>query len=194
MRRSEIEEQNQILLRQQRQFRLAADVVTDALMDFPDVRAIAVIGSVAQKLWKEVPRFSEFRRARIEVWHECADLDLAVWLDSQESLGAMRRVLAQSLNDAFKAGIGMSITAHQVDVLLFEPDSDRYLGRLCHYNQCPKGKLDCHVPGCGAIPFNKVVDGFRPYADIVESAADTMLYVRGKGRLRSALDLPFVDD
>lgn len=194
MRRSEIEEQNRLLLSQQRQFRMAADVVTDALMAFPEVRAVAVIGSVAQKLWKEVPRFSAFRRARIEVWHECADLDLAVWLDSQENLGAMRRVLAQSLNDAFKAGIGMSVTAHQVDMFLFEPGSDRYLGRLCHYNQCPKGKLDCLVPGCGTIPYNKVVEGFRPYADIVASAADTMLYDRGRGRLRSALDLPSVDD
>lgn len=193
MRRSEIEEQNQILLRQQRQFRLAADVVTDALMDFPDVRAIAVIGSVAQKLWKEIPRFSEFRRARIEVWHECADLDLAVWLDSQNTLGAMRRALAQALNNAFKAGVDMSVTAHQVDVFLFEPGSDRYLGRLCRYSTCPKGKLDCLVPGCGTIPFNKVVEGFRPYADIVASAADSMLYERGRGRLRSALDLPSVD-
>lgn len=193
MRRSEIEEQNQILLRQQRQFRLAADVVTDALMDFPDVRAIAVIGSVAQKLWKEIPRFSEFRRARIEVWHECADLDLAVWLDSQNTLGAMRRALAQALNNAFKAGVDMSVTAHQVDVFLFELGSDRYLGRLCRYSTCPKGKLDCLVPGCGTIPFNKVVEGFRPYADIVASAVDTMLYERGRGRLRSALDLPSVD-
>jgi hypothetical protein len=193
MRRSEIEEQNRLLLRQQRQFRMAADVVTDALMDFPDIRAIAVIGSVAQKLWKEIPRFSEFRRARIEVWHECADLDLAVWLDSQNTLGAMRRALVQALNNAFKAGVDMSVTAHQVDVFLFEPDTDRYLGRLCHYNQCPKGKRNCLVPGCGMIPFNRVIDGFRPYADIVESVADTMLYERGRGRLRSALDLPSVD-
>jgi len=194
MRRSEIEEQNQLLLRQQRQFRMAADVVTDAFMTFPEVRSVAVIGSVAQKLWKEVPRFSEFRRARIEVWHECADLDLAVWLDSQESLGAMRRALAVALNDAFRAGMNMSVTAHQVDVFLFDANSDRYLGRLCRYNQCPKGKRDCLVPGCGTVPFNRVIDGFRPYADIVDLAADTMLYERGRGRLRSALDLPSVED
>jgi hypothetical protein len=131
MRRSEIEEQNQLLLRQQRQFRMAADVVTDALMDFPDVRAIAVIGSVAQKLWKEIPRFSEFRRARIEVWHECSDLDLAVWLDSQDCLDELRRALAQSLTTAFKAGKGVSVPSNRVDVFLFEPGSDRYLGRLC---------------------------------------------------------------
>jgi hypothetical protein len=62
------------------------------------------------------------------------------------------------------------------------------------YSTCPKGKRDCLVPGCGTIPFNKAVEGFRPYADIVASAGDTMLYERGRGRLRSALDLPSVDD
>lgn len=194
MRRAEIEQQNRYLLRQQREFRMAADVVADALAAIAEVQAVAVIGSVAQKLWKEIPRFSEFRRARIEVWHECADLDLAVWLDSQDRLDQMRRALAQSLTAAFKAGKGVSVPGNRVDVFLFEPGSDRYLGRLCRYSTCPKGKLDCLVPGCGTIPFNKVVEGFRPYADIIASANDTTLYERGKGRLRSALDLPSVDD
>ena len=35
MRRSEVERQNQYLLLQQRQFRMAADVVTDASMAYP---------------------------------------------------------------------------------------------------------------------------------------------------------------
>ncbi len=78
MRRAAIEEQNRILLERQRQFRMAADVVTEVWMAFPEVHAIAVIGSVAKPLWKEVPRFRAFRRARIEVWHECGDLDLAL--------------------------------------------------------------------------------------------------------------------
>lgn len=194
MRQSKIKEQNEALLRLQREFRMAADVVTAAFMDFAEVCSVAVIGSVAQKLWKEVPRFSDFRRARIEVWHECSDLDLAVWLDSQDRLDQLRRALARSLTAAFHAGMGVSMPANRVDVFLFEPGSDRYLGRLCRYSTCPKGKLDCLVPGCGTIPFNKVVEGFRPHADIVATAGDTMLYERGRGRLRSALDLPSVDD
>ncbi len=82
MRRAEIEDQNRILLERQRHFRIAADVATEAWMAFPEVQAIAVIGSVARPLWKEVPRFREFRRRRIEIWHECGDLDLALWIDS----------------------------------------------------------------------------------------------------------------
>jgi hypothetical protein len=91
MRRSEIEEQNRYLLERQRQFRVAADVVTEAWMAFSEIEAVAVIGSVAKPLWKEIPRFSEFRRARIEVWHECSDLDLALWIDRQDRLGEIRR-------------------------------------------------------------------------------------------------------
>lgn len=194
MRRSEIEQQNRAMVEQQRQFRRAADVLVEAFADFEEVQAVAVIGSVAKALWKEVPRFYEFRRARIQVWHECHDLDLAVWLDSQDRLEKMRRSLAHALGAAFKAGIGVSIVSQQVDVFLFEPQSDRYLGRLCRYNSCPKGKRDCLVPGCGEIPFNKRVEGFRPYANLLASANDAMLYRRGQGRLRSALDLPSVED
>jgi hypothetical protein len=73
MRGSDIERKNRAVLDRQRHFRAAADVVTDASMTFPVVRAIAVIGSVARLLWKEVPRFREYRSQGIELWHECGD-------------------------------------------------------------------------------------------------------------------------
>lgn len=194
MRRAAIEQQNQLMLRRQREFRLAADVVTDAWMPFAEVRAVAVIGSVAKALWKEIPRFSDFRRAGIEVWHECGDLDLALWIDSQERLGSLRRAAAQALRAAFERGAETSVVSQQVDVFMIEPGSDRYLGRLCKFNACPKDKRDCLVPGCGAVPFNKVVDEFRPRADLLEPATYAMLYARSVGRLRSALDLPSVEE
>ena len=87
----------------------------------------------------------------------------------------------------------MSVASHQLDVFLIEPESDRYLGRLCRFNQCPKGKRDCLVPGCGAIPFNKRIAEFAPHADLLAPAQSAMLYRRGAGRLRSALDLPTVE-
>lgn len=193
MRRAAIEEQNRYLLERQRQFRMAADVVTAAWMEFGEVRAVAVIGSVAKALWKEVPRFSEFRRERIEVWHECGDLDLALWIDSQHRLGELRRAAGRALRAAHESGMGVSVAGHQVDVFLIEPGSDRYLGRLCSYGRCPKdNKIDCLVPGCGAIPFNKRIPEFKPRPDLLASARQAMLYERGAGRLRSALDLPTV--
>src|ERR1700724_4714213 len=96
MRRAEIEDQNRSLLERQLQFRRAADLVTDAWMTFPEVHAVAVIGSVAKPLWKEVPRFREYRRQRIEVWPECSDLDLALWIDSQQRLRALRRAAGRA--------------------------------------------------------------------------------------------------
>jgi len=190
VRRAEIEEQNRYLLRQQQDFRRAADIVADALMAFDEVEAIAVVGSVAKPLWKEVPRFAEFRRAGIEVWHECKDLDLAVWISSQHRLGALRRARDLALRSAHEDATGPSTANHQVEIFLIEPGTDRYLGRLCKFNACPKDKPECGVPGCGAIPFNKRIAGFVPRADLLASAGDTMLYSRGRGRLRSALDLP----
>lgn len=194
MRPGAIEEQNRYLLERQRQFRMAADVVSDAFAAFPEVQAIAVIGSVARALWKEVPRFREFRRARIKLWHECSDLDLAVWLDSRDRLGEMRRTRDRALREAFEAGTGPGVAGHQVEVFLFEPGSDRYLGRLCSFNQCPKGKPDCQAPGCGPIPFNKQIPDFTPHDDILAPATHATLHERGTGRLRSALDLPLVDE
>ena len=162
-------------------------------MAFPEVQAIAVIGSVAKPLWKEIPRFSDFRRERIEVWHECADLDLALWIDQQNRLGEVRRAGDRALRKAYESGVGISFVGHQMDVFLFEPVNDAYLGRLCSFSRCPKGKRDCLVPGCGAIPFNKVVADFVPRADLLAPAQHGMLYRRGTGRLRSALDLPTVE-
>lgn len=190
MRRAEIEEQNRYLMERQRYFRFAADVVCDAWASFAEVEAVAVIGSVARTLWKEVPRFREFRRERIEVWHECGDLDLALWLDHQQRLGALRRTADKALRRAYEAGIGLSVVGHQLDIFLFEPGSDRYLGRLCSFVRCPKDKPECSVPGCGAVPFNKRVAEFTPHADLLAGAGETTLYRRGVGRLRSALDLP----
>src|SRR5882757_5351185 len=114
MRRAAIEDQDRYMLERQRQFRAAADVVTTSWTRFQEVAAVAVLGSVAKPLWKEVPRFSEFRRARIEVWHECSDLDLALWLDSQERLGELRRAAALALRQAFEKGTGISVADHQL--------------------------------------------------------------------------------
>lgn len=95
---------------------------------------------------------------------------------------------------AQQSGDGPSAADHQVEIFLIEPKTDRYLGRLCNYSECPKGKPKCLVPGCGAIAFNKQVEGFTPNADLLASATYATLYRRGEGRLRSALDLPLTHD
>ena len=83
----------------------------------------------------------------------------------------------------------MSVVPQQLHVFLFEPGSERYLGRLCEFNHCPKGKPECFVPGCGEIPFNKRIADLSPRADLLASADRALLYQRGVGAAL-ALELP----
>lgn len=89
-----------------------------------------MIGSVAKPLWKEVPRCSEFRRQGIEVWHECCDLDLALWLHSQDRLGKLCQARDRALRLHYESNPGAvtGVVGHQVDAFLFEPMTDKYLG------------------------------------------------------------------
>lgn len=72
---------------------------------------------------------------------------------------------------------------------LIEPGTDRYLRRPCHFATCPKGRRECAVPGCGATSFLRQHDEFAPGDDLLAPARSAMLYRRGEGRLRSALDV-----
>ena len=67
----EVEDEDRRMLRRQRQFRIAAEAVAKAMSLLPEVEKIALFGSVAKPLEWEVPRFRKFRRARIEISHEC---------------------------------------------------------------------------------------------------------------------------
>ena len=57
------------LVARQERFRLAADLVTAALAQCEAVEAVALIGSVAHPLWREVPRFAPYRRLRLAIAH-----------------------------------------------------------------------------------------------------------------------------
>jgi hypothetical protein len=76
-------------------------------------------------------------------------------------------------------------------VFLLEPRTDRYLGRLCHFGACPKGKPECLVPGCGAALFLRQHDGFVFDARSLDNGG-IVLFDRARG-LPSAADddLPF---
>ena len=186
----QMQQDNAFLLKTQQQFRRAADVVAQAWSSFPEVVSIAVIGSVAKPLWKEVPRFAPYRRRDMELWHECKDVDLALWVDDTSNLGALRRARATALRLEHEKDKGFGVADHQVDVFLFEPETDVYLGRLCNFNRCPKGRMECTVPGCGTVPFMCQFADFAVYPDILAGADQATLYTRRDGILRSALTLP----
>jgi hypothetical protein len=82
------------------------------------------------------------------------------------------------------------VADHQVDVFLFEPGTDAYLGRLCTFNRCPKSRPECAVPNCGATPFLRQFPDFEVHADILANVGRAVLYSRGDGIRRSASGLP----
>jgi hypothetical protein len=188
-----IAEQNGYLLRRYRDFRRAADAVVAVWRTRPEVAAVALIGSTATAPWKEVPRFSPYRRARIELWHECKDLDLAVWPANLRALDGLRGSKNKALHDLHEER-GAGVASHQVDVFVLEPGSDRYLGRLCEFNRCPKGKRECLVPGCGAAAFLRQHEGFRWRPESLAAERTVRLFDRATGRLSRAADLPLSDD
>jgi len=76
------------MLARQATFRRAADMIAADLTKVPEVRAIALFGSLARPLAREVPRFQPFKRHRIEILHECGDIDLAIAIDRLDHLAA----------------------------------------------------------------------------------------------------------
>jgi hypothetical protein len=140
------------MLRRQRELRQAAEAVATAMSRLNTVEKVVLFGSVAKPLEREVPRFREYERAGIELFHECNDVDLAVWVSSAVELKTLQKARSQALNELL-AQKHIGVAHHQVDVFLLEPGTDRYWGRLCCFGQCPKGKPQCRVRGCGALPF-----------------------------------------
>jgi hypothetical protein len=189
--RKQIGEQDRAMLVRHEQFRLAADAVTAALADLPEVQAVALIGSVARPLRREIPRFAPFRAARIGIWHECKDVDLAVWLDRLDRLKALQLARSRALQRLLEER-NVGVAHHQVEMFLMRAGTDDYLGRLCTFGECPKGKRDCEVPGCGREPFLRQHADFTFWPDAHAPHRSMRLYERGHGILRRAADTPAV--
>ena len=175
--RKKIAEQNRVLLERQEEFRIAAEYVAGLLSHIPTVRRVVLFGSVAARLKKEIPRFREFRRAGVAVWHECKDVDLAVWVDDLNELKRLQRARSRALNDLLRDR-GIGVAHHQIEIFVLEPGTDRYLGRLCCFRQCLNGKPECDVSGCGAAPFLRQHHDFTFQADALAPERTEVLYDR----------------
>jgi len=160
----EIGEENRILKARYDCFRRFASLFAEVASKLDFVQRIVLFGSVAAPLKKEVPRFRRFRREGIAVWHECNDVDLAVWVSDLTRLRQLKRAVSDATNlwQAIAHRENMpSVPHHAVDVFLLEPGTHRYRGNLCFYGQCPKGKPECEVAGCGALPFLQLYEDFK---------------------------------
>jgi hypothetical protein len=183
----EITDEDELMLRRQGEFRLAAEYVAAAFAQFEAVQKIVLFGSAALGLEKEIPRFRKFRRGGQPVFHECKDVDLAVWLTDLTILKSLQRARSRALNDLF-AEHEIGVAHHQVDVFLIAPETDAYLGRLCNFGECPKGKPDCLVQDCGAVKFLRQIEGFTFHTDALSSAKAITLFERGASAPRNSQD------
>jgi hypothetical protein len=149
---AELQEEDHFRLRHRESFRAAAEYVAAAFAALGFVHRVVLFGSVARPPERETPRQWRYRRTGAQLWHEIKDVDLAVWVSEVSGLKALQKARGRALNDLL-ADRNMGVAHHQADVFLFEPGTDRYLGRLCHFGVCPKHKPECRVAGCGASLF-----------------------------------------
>jgi hypothetical protein len=107
--RQQIAEQDRLMRARQAEFRRAADAVAADLAKIGEVRAVALFGSLARPLMREVPRFQPFKRHGIEILHECGDIDLAVAIDRLDNLATLNRARSRAVNNLLReTGIGVS--------------------------------------------------------------------------------------
>ncbi len=167
---------NGLRLKRQHDLHLAAQYVAVALCASPAVRRVVLFGSVARPLRKERPRGTVEPGARRQwTWHHCEDVDLAVWLDDLSDLSELQRARSRALKLLLDAH-GIGVAHHQVDLFILEPGTDDYLGRVCAYAQCPKGRRDCATPGCGETPFLKQIRDFVLEPEALDPAYCICLY------------------
>jgi hypothetical protein len=107
--RQQIAEQDRLMRARQAEFRRAADAVAADLAKIGEVRAVALFGSLARPLMREVPRFQPFKRHGIEILHECGDIDLAVAIDRLDNLATLNRARSRAVNNLLReTGIAVS--------------------------------------------------------------------------------------
>ena len=149
---SRLDDNDHYMVRRYADFRAAADYVAEAFTHVSAVRRVALFGSVAS-----TPRIESAGRRRGYL-HEPKDVDLAIWLDDEVNLDGLRKVSAQAVNRLWHDK-EVGVAHHQIDTFLLDTNG-RYLGRLCHFSQCPKHKPECRAESCGDTPFLRQHDGF----------------------------------
>ncbi len=172
----EFEEDNRRNLKKHKDFRIAAEYVADLIKEVPGVVKIVLFDSAALPLEKEYSRFRKYKRFGKEMYHECKDVDPAVWVNDFKCLKQILKTRNRSSLTLFdEKQIG--IAHHQIEIFIFASDNNQYIGRLCIFNECPReGKKECLVPGCGEIPFVKKVESFTLYDDALAAEKSILLY------------------
>jgi len=176
-------EYDKAALRRYQGFLYAAVKLAEKLSKFSEVERIALFGSLAKPPFRERYRYKK----RIWAFHEPKDVDLAIWLSSLDNLGSMRRTLAMLIPSVIKKAPGICEGA--MELFVFSSTSSKYLGRVCHYKQCPRSGGNCMIEGCGTPRHLRIENDFTLRPDAVSRFNSQVLFERTPGNLLPASNL-----
>jgi hypothetical protein len=89
-----------------------------------------------------------------------SQIHLAVWISDVSQLPSLQDTVYRTFG-GLEAAMGLDLKRREIELSLLEPDTDRYLGRLCRFPKCPAKKPECRVTGCGDFPFLQQLPCFR---------------------------------
>jgi len=161
--------------RRQDEFRTVAGYAAEEFAKLAEVRRVVLFGSVAVPLVEYYPRSGKYRSMRASALRECGDIDLAVWVNDIGNLRALQ-LARNSAARRFTAEHQYGPAPHQIDVFIMDADSGRFVGNLCCFKDCPKGKPDCWVEGCGNPPHLKLYNNFKLQLSALSPTKSVVLY------------------
>jgi cupin 2 domain-containing protein len=158
--------------------------LTERLIKHSEVERIALFGSLARPPALEPHPYSKRLRDRgVHIFHSPKDIDLAIWLSSLGNLGAIRKTMTKTISDMAEQTPGLCDGS--VELFVFNHQSGKYLGRVCHFSKCPKEHNDCFIQGCGTPKHLKTMKDFVLHPEAVSRFNSEILFER-----RPMVDLP----
>ncbi len=156
---------------------VAATALAERLAEFPEIHRIALFGSVAKPPFMEPHPYSRQLRDRgVEIFHTPKDVDLAVWISSLDNLREIRRAMSTTLTPLADKVDGLC--GNHIELFLFDTNTSAYIGRACHFKDCPRLGPDCRNQGCGQPKHLKKMDGFVLHPEAVSRVNSQPLFER----------------
>ena len=155
--------QDRLSLRLQKFYRIVAGQVADEMSKIDWVTRIVLFGSAGKPLKKDFRRYLTYSRRKTEIWHECRDIDLAVWVERQDSLLDLYRARGTAVKECSMIYPGISGLPHfLVEVHIMDTGTNQHLGELCLYKECPRyGVRECRAAnGCGSTSLLRTLPEF----------------------------------
>ena len=117
------------------------------------------------------------------------DVDLAIWVSNTNQFGLIRRALSAGINEFISRG-KYGVSNNEFDIFLIDSESNKFLGNLCRYATCPKGKDDCSVRGCGKVPHLQKFKQFTFFPDAANQDKRIDIYDKpGSAYVEAEFDL-----